>query len=239
MRINLLALLLITVFLVSCSEDNNTPKDSYGMITLNAELVNMPVDSQIMFHAAVENSTDTEVTWTIYPAGGTGTIEPLDDNYAIYTAPSTPMMVMLEAASAVDETVYDEVQINVLDEMPVTEEIFYNGNIYGVQSGPQNPTEFTFDEPWHIVYMENYHYFNNGELPGEIGLVHEDGTVYGPWKCVGRVGQGGVENAYWVCYPYVTLKAGKYTVTDSDPDTWSHNSQSNNCGMTRIRALVK
>lgn len=239
MKITAFALFLLAIVLVSCSEDTNTPKDSDGIITLNASVVNMKVDTKMMFHATVEDLTSTEVTWTIYPAGGTGTVEPRDDNYAIYTAPSTPMTVVLKAASALDETVNDEVQINVLDEMPITEEIFYNGNIYGVQSGPQNPTEFTVDKPWHIVYMENYHYFNKGILPGEIGLVHEDGTVYGPWKCVGLVGQGGVENAYWVCYPYETLKAGKYTVTDSDPDTWSHNSQSNYCGMTRIRALVE
>jgi hypothetical protein len=83
----------------------------------------------------------------------------------------------------------------------------------------------------------NYHYFNGGALPGTISLKHSDGTIYGPWQTWGLVGQGGVTNAYWAFYPLVKIKAGTYTVIDSDPSTWSHNSESNYSGFTWIRAM--
>ena len=116
------------------------------------------------------------------------------------------------------------------------ETIFNNGNIYAVENNPSNPTTFTIAQPRFIVYLQNYHYFNYGGLPGTISLRHSDGTVYGPWQTTGSLGQGNVPNAYWNCYPNVTIKAGVYTVVDSNNATWSHNSASNNCGFSLIKA---
>lgn len=123
----------------------------------------------------------------------------------------------------------------VAQEMPASVVLFDNGNIFAVQNGPSAPTVFTISVPTMITYIHDYHYFNNGVLPGTIALRHEDGTVYGPWQTTGLTGQGGVPNAYWKAEPYVTIKAGKYTVVDSDPGTWSHNSASGFTGFTYIQ----
>ena len=228
------------LILFGCNgDDNSTNNGSDGKITLNTTETTMLVESQRVFHATVENLTNTDVNWSTSPASGAGTITGQSSNFIIYTAPANVMTVKLIAVSAEDANLKAEATINVVNQMPQTEVIFYNGNIAGVQSGPQNPTEFTVDSEWTLTYMFNYHYFNNGILPGKIGLKHEDGTEYGPWQCVGRVGQGNVVNAYWDCYPNVTIKPGKYTVTDSDPDTWSHNSGSNYCGFTHVEGIKK
>ena len=113
--------------------------------------------------------------------------------------------------------------------------IFTNGNIAGVQNGPTRPTTFTITAAYQVTFMYDYHYFNNGKLPGTIALRHADGTVYGPWKAEGALGQGGVKNAYWFVRPNVEIKAGAYTVIDSDPSTWSQNAGSSGAGFTEIR----
>jgi tetratricopeptide (TPR) repeat protein len=115
------------------------------------------------------------------------------------------------------------------------DKIFDNGNIGGVSSGPPNPTQFTFTQATVITRIENYHYFNGGKKPGTIGLRNNStGKVYGPWQAYGLIGQGGVQNAYWAVLPNIELPAGTYTVIDSDPPTWSYNSQSKGCGFTTI-----
>ena len=113
--------------------------------------------------------------------------------------------------------------------------VFDNNNIGGVSSGPSNPTIFTLADPTRITYVMDYHYFNGGISPGTIALRHSDGTTYGPWPAEGRVGQGGVQNAYWEVWPMEVLKPGTYTVIDSDTATWSHNSTSGNRGMSIVK----
>ena len=113
--------------------------------------------------------------------------------------------------------------------------LWTNGNIAGVQNGPTNPTVITLEKDSRVVAIINYHYFNDGEKPGTIGLIGSDGTKYGPWEAKGRVGQGDVKNAYWDVFPNLELKAGEYTVVDSDPSTWSQNDESDNVGFTEVR----
>ncbi|MBK8055869.1 MAG: hypothetical protein IPK35_22015 [Saprospiraceae bacterium] len=114
------------------------------------------------------------------------------------------------------------------------EKVFDNGNIGGVSNGPTNPTQFTFTDATIITRIENYHYFNGGKKPGTIGLRNSSGKNYGPWQAYGLIGQGGVQNAYWAVLPNIEVQAGTYTVIDSDPSTWSYNSQSKGCGFTTI-----
>ena len=117
---------------------------------------------------------------------------------------------------------------------PPVRVVFDNGNIFAVSSRPSKPTTFTVADPFVITYIQNYHYFNGGALPGTISLRHSDGTVYGPWQTYGTTGQGGVANANWITEPMVTLKAGTYSVIDSDPSTWSHNASSGSAGFSLI-----
>ena len=117
--------------------------------------------------------------------------------------------------------------------------IYTNGNIYGVQSGPTKPTAFSINTSYKVTFMNTYHYFNGGILPGTISLKHSDGTVYGPWQATGLAGQGGVANATWIVQPNVVIKPGDYTVLDSDIATWSQNSQSSNAGFVEIRGIAE
>ena len=70
--------------------------------------------------------------------------------------------------------------------------------------------------------------------PGTIALRDASGRVYGPWQATGSPGQGGVANAMWTARPMATLPAGRYTVIDSDPSTWSQNSATHGAGITRV-----
>ena len=63
----------------------------------------------------------------------------------------------------------------------------------------------------------------------------EDGSTYGPWQAEGASGQGNVPNAYWVVRPNVVIKSGICTIIDSDPSTWSYNTESKDSGFFEIR----
>ncbi len=117
------------------------------------------------------------------------------------------------------------------------EEIFSNNNIYGVSSNPTAPTTFAIDEPVMVTFLMNYHYRNQGGLPGIITLLHEDGTAYGPWRATGREGQGEISNAYWEVRPYIIIKPGTYTIQDSDSETWSQNQESGGRGISEVRGI--
>ena len=120
---------------------------------------------------------------------------------------------------------------------PADPVIYTNGNIAGVQNGPTKTTTFSVDASYRVTFIYTYHYFNGGKLPGTISLKHSDGTTYGPWPAKGAVGQGGVPNAYWYVLPNVEIKAGGYTVIDSDTATWSQNSGSGGSGFVEVRGI--
>ncbi|HWR59445.1 MAG TPA: hypothetical protein VN328_11210, partial [Thermodesulfovibrionales bacterium] len=116
-----------------------------------------------------------------------------------------------------------------------TNVLFNNGNTSGVYNAPTRPTTFTINSPHVITLINNYHWNNGkGARPGTIGLRTQSGQMYGPWQTTGKPGQGGVQNAYWECYPNITIPAGTYTVIDSDTATWAQNSGSQSSGQTRI-----
>jgi len=111
--------------------------------------------------------------------------------------------------------------------------LFDNGNIMGVQEGGKSPT-VEFKTPVTITEISTYHYNQGkGATPGEISLVG-GGRTYGPWSTVGYTGQGDVKNAGWTAKPDAVVPAGTYTVIDSDPATWSQNSESGGLGFVTI-----
>lgn len=230
---------------VACEDDAANPDPNpdpevESKITFDITEANMVVNEVrafvVMFDAEV---TEKIVTWAVEPASTGGTIyeDPEHNNVGIYEAPEQAGVYKVVVMLVTDTTQKAHLEITVSEEAIEDEEIFYNGNISGVQSGPTNPTEFSVDRERILTKVSNYHYFNGGVFPGTISLQHSDGTIYGPWQTYGSVGQGGVVNAVWNCYPLVKIKAGTYTVIDSDPPTWSHNSGSNYCGFTWIRAI--
>ncbi len=117
--------------------------------------------------------------------------------------------------------------------------LYSNFNINSVKSGPtEDFTGFTIKRDMVIKSITTYHYFNGQKPPGKIALADEKGNVYGPWQAVGRLGQGGVQNAYWDAYMNVTLRASDqtvYGVTVSDPNGWSYNDGSGGYGFIEIR----
>ncbi len=117
------------------------------------------------------------------------------------------------------------------------ETVLNNGNVYGVSNGPTSPTRFTTNRPFVVTYIQTYHW-NNGRgtsRPGTIALKASNGTTYGPYQARGTPGQGGVPNANWEIKPNVTIPAGTYTIIDSDPGTWSQNSQSGGRGFAVLK----
>jgi hypothetical protein len=126
------------------------------------------------------------------------------------------------------------------EKSPLEQDILWtNFNINSVENLPQNPTYINLAKDCKITALTNYHYFNNGNLPGEISLIGQDGKAYGPWKAKGREGQGNVKNAYWDTFPNIELKAGTYEVIDTNVDTWSHNAGSDFSGFTEVRGISK
>jgi hypothetical protein len=73
--------------------------------------------------------------------------------------------------------------------------------------------------------------------PGSISLRDSAGNTYGPWQAYGEPGMGGVPDAYWVVEPDVVLPPGTYEVVDSDPSTWSQNSDTGGRGVTWVYAM--
>lgn len=106
--------------------------------------------------------------------------------------------------------------------------------------GDNNPTcspIFTILEPQRITYIDTYHWnYGKGAPGGTIGLRKDDGTLYGPWNVETTPGSSGVPNANWIAHPNVILSAGSYTVEDSDPATWTQNSESP-CGFTKVMGV--
>jgi hypothetical protein len=119
--------------------------------------------------------------------------------------------------------------------------IFDNGNVGAVQNGATAPTTFTTTKSWRVIEVCTYHW-NNGSgttAPGKIGLKNlKTGKQYGPWQATGKPGMGGVPNAYWLVKVSVVIPTGSYSIVDSDPSTWSQNSESGGHGMAFVIATT-
>jgi hypothetical protein len=113
-------------------------------------------------------------------------------------------------------------------------QLFTNANINGVTPGATVPSRFTVGPgSVHVVTVLTYHYVLPAGVPstGQVSLTGPDGTVYGPWSTIGLTGQGDIANASWQADVDLLLPAGTYTVTDSDPATWSANEGTAGAGM--------
>lgn len=108
-----------------------------------------------------------------------------------------------------------------------------------VSNSPTGQAQFDTNRPYMIASIMTYHW-NNGRgtsRPGTISIRASNGKVYGPYSAVG-LPAGSVANAFWEVKPNVVLPPGNYVIVDSDPTTWSHNSQSGGRGFTTIRGYL-
>jgi len=212
----------------------NTPTAS--PVTLNTSTAVMDPGVQRIFSASVVGLPSSAVTWSTFPEA-TGTLVPMGDSSVTYTAPSTAGTVQLTATSVSDNNAQATVTITVRATAATVEDIFNNWNLGGVTEPPTTATTFTITASRRITYFDTYHWNHGGVLPGLLSLRHSDGTVYGPWQATGIPGMGGNTNAIWVCYPDIDIKAGTYTVVDSDPATWSQDGESGGQGFAHLQAL--
>ena len=67
-----------------------------------------------------------------------------------------------------------------------------------------------------------------------IGLQDERGMVLGMWPASGLPGSGGVPDAYWTARPNMAIGPGDYMILDSDPATWSQNSDTGGEGVAWV-----
>ncbi|OPY52144.1 MAG: hypothetical protein A4E48_01230 [Methanosaeta sp. PtaU1.Bin060] len=113
--------------------------------------------------------------------------------------------------------------------------VIYNSwNLGYVDNSPTCSPFFTIDEPQMITYIDTYHWnFGTGAPGGMIGLRNDDGILCGPWEVETAFDDEDVPKGYWIAHPNEVIPAGSYTVEDSDPETWSQNSESP-CGFTKI-----
>jgi hypothetical protein len=96
-----------------------------------------------------------------------------------------------------------------------------------------SPT-ITLHQPGMLTLIQNYHWNDGqGAYPGHIAIVDAQGRQYGPWQAAGSPGPGGIPNVYWEARPMMSLPAGTYTVIDSDPTSWTPDTQSGGRGFSR------
>ncbi len=114
-------------------------------------------------------------------------------------------------------------------------EIFNNWNKGIVENSPTCNPSFEINQPYYISYIDTYHWnFGQGtSAAGTISLKRDDGQIFGPWTVKAESGSG-VANVWWICHPDEVMPAGTYTIIDSEPETWSMNSESNGCGFSKI-----
>ena len=131
-----------------------------------------------------------------------------------------------------DETAENQ-DYSVINEHDV---IFSTFNTSDVSNKPTEGTTFTVAEgsTFDIWSITTYHWNNGqGAKPGQIKLLR-GGSVIGSWDTKGRSGNG-KQDVYWDMTTHITIPEGEYEIVDSDPDTWSCNSESGNKGFVEIR----
>ena len=112
--------------------------------------------------------------------------------------------------------------------------VFTTFNASGVENNPEYYPDFTVGGSDLLVQaVTTYHYnHGSGKTPGTISIYDWDDNLVGSWNAVGR----GASNRYWDVFPNIVLRAGqRYYIADSDPETWSHNSASDNTGFAEVR----
>ena len=105
--------------------------------------------------------------------------------------------------------------------------------------GPTAPAEFAIEAPRYITHIHTYHWnHGNGSMPGRVSLRRADGKLFGPWEVRAFSGHNNAPNVNWVTEPKFVLPAGRYTVLDSEPETWSYNRESGNTGFAIVKGLA-
>jgi hypothetical protein len=95
---------------------------------------------------------------------------------------------------------------------------------------------FTPDNDIKVYSISTYHQNESeGTIVNTIS-VYDDEELIGTWEAVNLSGKYDVPEEEWFCYPRgLVLEAGhNYKFVDSDPETWSYNTESDGCGFIKI-----
>jgi hypothetical protein len=107
-------------------------------------------------------------------------------------------------------------------------------NTGDVDNGPTCSPILTISKPHMITYIDTYHWnYGQGTASGgSISLQNGDGETFGPWPVEAKSASGAA-NAWWIARPNVVIPEGNYIIIDSEPRTWSQNSESP-CGLAKV-----
>ncbi len=111
--------------------------------------------------------------------------------------------------------------------------LLFSGNGYPAVTSPERDVTFRVTQPYCVVYLMAYHLAQDGPLP-ELSLLHDDGTVLGPWATTARTRQAPAAGTHFECFPNALLKPGGYTIVNSQAETWAHNVQSGRKGFCQL-----
>jgi hypothetical protein len=181
----------------------------------------------------------SQISGTLEPQGKIGSLKSGSETIEPTLDTSMDLSGFGEGISEGDRGDTDGVDTPV-DEIQGEEELILDINTLGaVDNDPTNPTTFSLDRSFKITKIQTYHWnYGQGQTPGTIALQGQDGKTISLWQASGEPGMGGVPDAYWVVQPNVVLPAGEYTVIDSDPATWSQNSETGGRGIARIWGIA-
>lgn len=105
------------------------------------------------------------------------------------------------------------------------------GNDKAVFNGG-TPAIFELTSDYHVTEFWSYHWNGGKGAPaGTLTIVSDVGTVYGPYQAER------INDVYWAVKTPFDLPQGVYTVTDSDPTTWSQNKETSGMGMIWLVGL--
>lgn len=142
-----------------------------------------------------------------------------------------------EAKSSKDSSPGEDVSETKTAAEPIM--IFERNTLGAVENNPLNPTKFTLNQTYLITEIRTYHWnYGQGQTPGAIGILDEEGKLLFEMAATGQPGMGGVPDAYWMIQPNLELIAGEYTIQDSDPSTWSQNFETGGQGIAWIFGLA-
>jgi hypothetical protein len=116
--------------------------------------------------------------------------------------------------------------------------IFDTWNTGAVDNNPTCSPFFVISQPHMITYIDTYHW-NGGQgaaFGGTISLQNGNGETFGPWSVEAKPASG-VDNAWWIAHPNVVIPEGNYMIIDSQPKTWSMNSESP-CGFAKVEGYA-
>lgn len=177
------------------------------------------------------NENPNKSTDQIYVETEDGKTTPLSD---LRDADSKPASVPAPAPASTTSDTDGTGEVLKYEDTPSqpTVELFNIGSIMAVFNGG-TPATFTLAKKAQLKTMSTYHWNDaKGATGGTLGLKDASGKTYGPWSVTTSDGQGGAPSVYWNVSPDVTLEPGTYTIVDSEPATWSQNTETLGVGMS-------